>query len=288
MTIELIAADQFTMRELADLYNQTRVDYLVPMPMSADRLAEYVHDFDINLSRSCVARTAEDQTLGLSMLGVRRNKAWITRLGVLPATRRGGVGSTLMGCMLENANMLGIEEIQLEVIKNNKPARDLFLRKGFEETGEYLVMRRAPHSVFEAFQGSVDWLNHDEALKVLQSYPEHLTWVNSIESMQNASDIQGLRVRLPNGDAGWLVYRNTKFTLRSTLSHLVLHTERGNPNEVGAQLLLNLHTHYPHHDTYAENISKDDPHLSAFHALGYFDNFSRIEMRRSSVSVNAG
>lgn len=283
MTIELIPADQFTMQELTDLYNQTRVDYLVPMPMNAGRLAEYVHDFDINLSRSCVAHAADDQTLGLSMLGVRQNRAWITRLGVLPATRRGGVGSALMDCMLENANALGVEEIQLEVIKNNKPARDLFLRKGFEETGEYLVMRRAPHSVSEPLQSNVDWLNHDEALEVLQSYPGHLTWVNSIESMQNASNIEGLRVSLQNGSAGWLVYRNTKFTLRSTLSHLVLHTEQGNSNEVGAQLLLNLHTHYPHHDTYAENIHGNDPHLSAFHALGYFDNFSRIEMRRSST-----
>ena len=41
MTIEIIPAAQFTIQELTDLYNQTRVDYLVPMPMSADRLAEY-------------------------------------------------------------------------------------------------------------------------------------------------------------------------------------------------------------------------------------------------------
>lgn len=28
----------------------------------------------------------------------------------------------------------------------------------------------------------------------------------------------------------------------------------------------------------AENIHKDDPHLSSFHRLGPFENFSRIEM----------
>ena len=40
MSIEIIPADRFTVQELVDLYNQTRVDYLVPMPMNAERLAE--------------------------------------------------------------------------------------------------------------------------------------------------------------------------------------------------------------------------------------------------------
>ena len=99
-------------------------------------------------------------------------------------------------------------------------------------------------------------------------------------AMQRA--VEGLHITLSDGSAGWLVYRNTKVTLRTTLSHLIIHTEQGNPNEVGTQLLVNLHTHYPHHDTYAENIHKEDAHLPAFQALGYFENFSRIEMIRST------
>jgi ribosomal protein S18 acetylase RimI-like enzyme len=278
--MELIPAKRFTLQELTDLYNQTRVDYMVPMPMNASRLGDYVHDFDIDLARSCVARAADGQMLGLCMLGVRNDTAWITRLGVLPATRRSGVGSALIDCMLENAKVLGAKTVQLEVIKNNTPAYNLFLCKDFTETGEYLVMRHAPHSSPELARGTVQWLDSDPALEAVQSYPNHLTWINAAQSMQNAQDLEGLRLSLPDGSAGWLVYRNTKFTLRSTLSHLIMQTEHGDPIEVGTQLLLSLHTHYPHHDTYAENIHKDDPHLPAFHALGYFENFSRIEMFR--------
>src|SRR5262245_48544697 len=124
MTIELIPADRFTLQELTDLYNQTRVDYLIPMPMNADRLGEYVHD-------SSVARNTDGEVLGLSMLGIRGPIAWITRLGVLPASRRTGAGSALMDCMLQNASALGMHEIHLEVIKNNEPAYNLFLKKGF-------------------------------------------------------------------------------------------------------------------------------------------------------------
>ena len=280
MTIEIITADQFTIEELTDLYNQTRVDYMVPMPMNKDRLAEYVHDFDVNLKYSCVARDVGGQVLGLSMLGTRQDTAWITRLGVLPSTRRSGAGSELMDRMLENADSLGLNETHLEVIKNNEPAYKLFLKKGFVETETYLVMRHAPRPLAESLQGNVTWLDYDKSLEKLKTYPEHITWINAFESMKNSPNTEGLYLELPNGDSGWLVYRNTKFTLRSTLSHLIIHTEQGDPQTVGTQLLSHLHTHFPNHDTYAENIHENDPHLPAFHTLGYFTNFARVEMRR--------
>ena len=280
MTVEIIPADRFSIQELTDLYNQTRVDYLVPMPMNADRLNEYVHDFDVDLRQSCVARDTDGQMLGLSMLGIRGDIAWITRLGVLPSTRRTGAGSALIDSMLENADALGMKETHLEVIKNNEPAYKLFLKKGFIETETYLVMRHAPRPLADALQGNLTWLDCDMALAKLERYPEHITWINALESMRNSPNTEGLHIELPNGDSGWLVYRNTKYTLRSTLSHLIIHTEQGDPQLIGTQLLSYLHTHFPHHDTYAENIHENDPHLPAFHAMGYFTNFSRIEMRR--------
>jgi len=280
MMMEIIPADRLTLQELTDLYNQTRVDYLIPMPMNADRLNEYVKDFDVDLRQSCVARDTDGQVLGLSMLGFRKQTAWITRLGVLPSARRTGAGAALMDCMLANASVLGAMETQLEVIKNNEPAYKLFLKKGFVEKDTYLVMRHAPRPMTVPMQGEVTWLNFDKALEKLESYPNHLTWVNAVESMRNSINTEGLHIRLPNGGSGWLVYRNTKFTLRSMLSHLIMRTEEGDAEEVGIQLLSRLHTRYPHHDTYAENIHENDPHLTALQTLGYFTNFLRVEMRR--------
>jgi len=279
--MELIPADQFTMQELTELYNQTRVDYLVPMPMSADRLSEYVRDFNVDLHHSTIARSADGEVLGLSMLGFRNQIAWITRLGVLPSTRRTGAGSALMDSMLENAAKLNATEIHLEVIKNNEPAYKLFVKKGFVETGTYLVMRHAPQPrTLPLRQGDAVLLDADAALKKLETYPGHLTWINARASMQNMPNTEGVRLELSNGASGWLVYQNVKLKLRSSLSHLIMHTERGNAEQVGLQLLTHLHTLYLHCDTYAENISETDPHLPAFRALGYFTNFSRIEMRR--------
>jgi ribosomal protein S18 acetylase RimI-like enzyme len=276
MTIDIVSATIFTIQELADLYNQTRVDYLVPMPMNADRLAEYIHNFDVDLARSCVACETDGTVLGLGMLGVRENKTWITRLGVLPTSRRGGTGAALMDYLLEKADGLNLEETHLEVIKNNDPAYRLFVKKGFCDADTYLVMRRAPHAVSDQSTGHLQWLERDEALQTLQSYPHHLTWITAYESMKNAPDVQGMRLQLPGGDTGWLVYRHQKFFL----SHLTMYTEKGDPVETGTQLLLHLYARYPRMDTYAENIHERDPHLPAFQSHAFFENFSRIEMRR--------
>jgi len=282
MKIEIIPAEKFTHQELTDLYNQTRVDYLVPMPMSVDRLTEYIHDFDVDVSHSAVARTADGQVLGLGMLGVRQNRAWVTRLGVLPVTRRSGAGDALMDYMLKQADALNLAETHLEVIKDNEPAHRLFLKKGFLETGEYLVMRRAPHAISEQLDGDVKWLAGDEALDILRTYPNHLTWINALNSMRNAQDVSGIQICLSSGDTGWLVFRNQKFFF----SHLVIHTEQGDPVEVGTQLLRHLYFHNPRKDTYAENIHIRDPHLPAFRALSFFENFSRIEMCRYNEKNN--
>jgi hypothetical protein len=42
-------ADQIELNDLTEFYNQTRSDYLVPMPMTPEELAEYVLLYDISL-----------------------------------------------------------------------------------------------------------------------------------------------------------------------------------------------------------------------------------------------
>ena len=66
--MKLIPADQFTIEQLTEAYNQTRVDYIVPMPMNAARLQEYIDVYDVELAASWVAVNEQDEPLGLGML----------------------------------------------------------------------------------------------------------------------------------------------------------------------------------------------------------------------------
>jgi len=281
-TILLNPASEYTIQDLTDIYNRTRVDYLIPMPMNAARLEEYIHTYDVDLEHSLVA-TQDGETLGVAMLGVRAERAWVTRLGVIPDTRRRGTGQALTAGLLDQASSLGISFTMLEVIKNNEPAHRLFLKLGFYEVGELLVLRRSPTMpppdpiVAEARR-----LERAEALDLVGRDRGTQPWTNQSETLFNALDVSGLRLMLPDGSEGWLVYQRQKFTL----TRFAYKTEKGDPVKMARAFLSHLHCQYPRLDTQLENIQVSDPHLPAFYELGYVESFRRIEMWRGAVPAS--
>lgn len=272
--IQLVPASHFTIDELTALYNQTRVDYLVPMPMNAARLAEYINTYDVDMERSLVAKQ-DGQILGLAMLGVRKDRTWITRLGVLPNTRRHGTGQALMEGLLEQTDKLKIGFSMLEVIKNNTPAHTLFLKLGFHEIGELLVLRRSPTlTPPDPIVADAQRLELAEALDLVARNRGTQPWTNQSETLNNAHDVSGLRVTLVDGSHGWLVFQRQKFIL----TRFAYKTEAGDPVKVATAFLSHLHHMYPRLDTQLENIQINDPHLPALRQMGYVESFRRIEM----------
>ena len=273
---KLIPASEFTLDELTGIYNQTRVDYMVPMPMNAARLAEYISVYDVDLDHSLVAMQG-DELRGVAMLGVREGRAWITRLGVIPTTRRSGVGEALMVGLLEQAEKLNIQFDMLEVIKNNTPAHTLFLKLGFYEIGELLVLRRSPViPPTDPVVADAQRLDRHEALTLVGRDRGTQPWTNQSESLFNAREVSGLHLTLADGSRGWLVYQRQKFTL----TRFIYKTEVGDPVKLAYAFLSHLHHQYPRLDTHIENIQINDPHLPAFYQMGYVESFRRIEMWR--------
>jgi ribosomal protein S18 acetylase RimI-like enzyme len=276
--LKLIPAVHFSIEQLTAIYNQTRVDYMVPMPMNQARLAEYINTYDVDLERSLVA-TQDGELLGVAMLGVRQDRAWITRLGVVPNTRRSGVGQALCEGMLEQAEALGIHFQMLEVIKDNVPAHSLFLKLGFYEVGELLVLRRSPIiPPPDPVIANAQRLDRIEALDLAGQDRGTQPWTNQSESLSNALDVSGLRITLPNGSDGWLVYQRQKFLL----TRFAFKTQSGDPVDIARGFLSHLHHQYPRLDTQLENIQVNDPHLTAFREAGYVESFRRVEMWRGT------
>jgi ribosomal protein S18 acetylase RimI-like enzyme len=273
--IKLIPVSRFNYEQLAAIYNQTRVDYLVPMPMNAARLAEYVKTYDVNLDYSMIATTQDGEMLGIIMMGLREDRAWITRLGVIPNTRRNGVGQALMESLMEQAVRLSINFVMLEVIKNNMPAHQLFLKLGFYEVGELLVLRRSPLTPpVDPIVADAQRLDRTDSLVLVGHDRGTQPWTNQSESLFNAFEVSGLRLTLADGSRGWLVYQRQKFLL----TRFAFKTEVGDPSTVAYALLSHLHNQYPRLDTQIENIQINDPHLSSFYRMGYVESFRRIEM----------
>ncbi len=277
--MELVTADQYTFEELTEAYNQTRVDYLVPMPMNVARLREYVEVYDVALAHSFVARKKET-IYGLGMLGVRPQRTWITRLGVLPSGRRQGTGQALMDALLGRTAELGVQTVWLEVIKGNKPAYTLFCKCGFVETRELIVARRPPtpqnNEGFKHRVRQVRPLNHEGALALLAQRHERPNWLNETESLQNVRNLSALEVELHDGGRGWVVYHAGLFQL----TRIVVAVVSGDPADVTAVTLHVLHQRHKRQDAIVENIPADDPKWPGYEQAGYFDAFRRIEMIR--------
>ncbi|MEK6220980.1 MAG: GNAT family N-acetyltransferase, partial [Chloroflexota bacterium] len=272
---KFVAARQFTIDELTEAYNQTRVDYMVPMPMNAARLAEYVEVYDIDLDKSMVAMDGDDM-LGLGMLGIREDRSWITRLGVLANRRRGGIGEVICRAMLERSAESNISTNVIEVIKGNVPAHTLFRKLKFEETRELTVIRRAPKELDKPPTTEAQWLEHDDAVACLPERPGRQAWTNEDETFRSVKNMYGLRIDMNGTGSGWLVFQKSMFNL----SRIMYNTSDGDPTEIMYELLTQLHSKFPTMDTYIENIAVEDPHLKAFMDIGYIDSFRRVEMVR--------
>ena len=272
--IALIPASAFTYEELTDAYNHTRVDYIVPMPMNAARLREYVQTYDIDMDASTVAVDGSE-ILGLSMLGIREGRAWITRLGVISRKRRRGTGWAMVTHLIEQAYLKKAKQIVIEVIKNNVPAQNLFIKQGFQQTRELLVLRRPPGEPnLEVPAAEIRTLGYPASVQLLETRSSTPSWIDEEESLLNAGNLSAFYATLADGSVGWLVYQNTVFQL----GRLIIQTEAGDPLNVARVLLNQLPCTHPVQDTKTENLPVDDPHWPAFKELGYLEMFRRIEM----------
>ncbi len=283
-SFDIFPASQFSLKTLTEAYNQTRIDYIVPMPMNVDRLKNYIRNYDIDLNASAVA-VFEGDILGLAMLGIRNHRTWITRLGVLPKKRRHGTGEALMHYLIEQSRQRRAQSIILEVIKNNWPAFYLFKKLGFELTRELLVLRRPPGGVeIEVPPYALKTLTAERAKKLLARRQSHPSWLDEARSLENAGHLEALWVTLksdePEADGdeigqGWLVYQHELYQL----GRLVIQPETGNPQRVTRALIHALHTQHPHYDTKFENLPADSPYWPVLESFGYLVAFRRLEMR---------
>jgi ribosomal protein S18 acetylase RimI-like enzyme len=272
--LHLFPASDFSFEELTEAYNQTRVDYIVPMPMNAAKLREYVETYDVDMKASAVA-VEGNQILALGMLGAREGRAWITRLGVVRSNRRQGVGWTLVTHLIEQARLKKAHYVILEVIDDNLPAYSLFVKKHFKPVRELLVLRRPPAAVpITPPPATIETLTYADAVRLLQKRYSQPSWLDEYESMLNAGNLSGFYATLADGSHGWLVYQNTVFQL----SRLVIQTEIGDQLNVARTLLGRLHTEHPVQDTKTENLPANDPHWPIFKEMGYFIVFRRVEM----------
>jgi ribosomal protein S18 acetylase RimI-like enzyme len=273
----VLATSHYTFAELAEIYNQTRIDYIVPMPMNARRLEDYVRHYDIDLNGSVVTLNEAGEITGIGMVGLRDARAWVTRLGVVPEKRGRRTGQLLTETLLDYAREQRSRLAQLEVIKGNEPAYRLFRKLGFEDTRELLIVRRPP--ALPPGDPLLDILpitpmDDDEVTSRLLGLQSDASWVEEPRSILQAGSLRGFHISLSSGETGWVIYRHKAFQIE----HIVFSNPQALNTEVAYALLYHLHRQHPKQDTKVENVVADSPAWSVYQRLGYVESFRRIEM----------
>lgn len=283
MNAQYAPASAYSFADLAEIYNQSRVDYIVPMPMNPRRMEEYVLHYDVDLDSSAVSLNDDGEVTGVGMLGRRGERAWITRLGVLPDRRGSKVGAFLMHTLIHNAQHGSARCIQLEVIRGNIPAYNLFHKLGFQELRELLVVRRPPgpptdnippYQAAPIRVGDVS-ARLGELHTAISTVPgEGAAWTEEVASLVNLIGLEGVDVTLDNGTQGWLLFQRTSFQML----HFAFCPQAHDNIELAEALLHAVHRAYPMQDTKIENIPAASRLWTAYQRQGYIETFRRIEM----------
>lgn len=101
-----------------------------PIDWSPAMLHRWMMLWDIPAEASLLLRV-DDRPAGLSLAGLRGDRAWITTFGIHPDFRRQGLGRTLLHGHLDHLRQLGVSRVRLEVLQANVEARALYEGCGF-------------------------------------------------------------------------------------------------------------------------------------------------------------
>jgi ribosomal protein S18 acetylase RimI-like enzyme len=275
MTVQISKASEYSAQELIDIYNQTRADYMVPMPMTLADWEEYVHVYDIELEGSFVAHL-DGEPAGLNLLGLRGDQGWVTRLGVADRARRRGIARDLMEAMLDEARHRKMAYMWLEVIADNEAGRRLFQSYGFEATAELIVAERPdmPPTTLPAIGALTERVGRDEILEKLAQREGHVDWKNKVDSLSKLDGLAGIWVTSEEG-AAWVAFRPKGDRLEKTILGVV----EGSPKTIGWLALYHLNRLHPGLVVEAENVPAEGPNWSAYEQAGYNPVFRRLEMK---------
>lgn len=174
MTATLEPAVMLDEDALAALFTAVYAGYWHPIEIDAAALRRMVASYDLDLEASVVALDGATP-VGLAMLAIRGDDAWVGGMGVLPGRRREGTGELLTRHLVANARDRGVRRVRLEVLEQNTAAQALYRRLGFAPIRDVAVWRLdSPPAARAALE-----VDLDEALGILADAEVSAPWQRS-------------------------------------------------------------------------------------------------------------
>ncbi|MFP4457677.1 MAG: GNAT family N-acetyltransferase [Clostridia bacterium] len=129
--ISFISLNKIRSRLVMNLYNQIYSDYHFEIHHDIISFKHYLKKLPANLELSQVIKV-KNTLVGLAIISLVNNKAWISSLGIIKEHRGQGLGDSLLKKVIYNIKEAGGHQIGLEVLDFNYPANRLYKKYGFE------------------------------------------------------------------------------------------------------------------------------------------------------------
>jgi ribosomal protein S18 acetylase RimI-like enzyme len=207
--VELVPAESVNFDALTELFNAGYSDYLVPLRLDRGGLEYTVGICDIDLAASRVA-LEDGEPAAFAFLALRGDEGWIGGMGTVPARRRRGLGRVALESVLGEARARGAASVRLEVIEQNRPARRLYEKLGFErvrDLGVWILDSAAPR-VTKAQPAGFDEAHN--WIRANRRAPE--PWQRADETLAHMRarglELSGLTVERDGETVGALVYQH--------------------------------------------------------------------------------
>lgn len=110
-------------------------------PLKAENEIDWIESYSNSERNFIITAKLDEKIVGIGSINVTSNKPRLKHRGNLAISVQKehwhkGIGNEIMSLMVETARKLGYEQIELEVFKDNVPARSLYKKQGFVEVGD--------------------------------------------------------------------------------------------------------------------------------------------------------
>ncbi|AQY51171.1 hypothetical protein UE46_08990 [Listeria weihenstephanensis] len=219
--MEILRLEQIELTQQVAVWNEAFSDYLVPAGMDEANFVARMEKLQLSSHASLVVKVGEELG-GIALTGNRilggKHVSWIGGIAVVPKFRKQGLSRKLMNALLENDKANGIEQAWLEVISENTPARDLYLKLGYGAVNDLVFLKGSLKDYRKVGYVLKEVFDH---AKYIDSEDALTPWQNRITSHTNVA-----AVWYDEKKVGFIAYNLAKDDQGYSLSLLQVQIEK--------------------------------------------------------------
>ncbi len=268
-SLKLIPAAAVSTARLASLLNAAYADYFLPVWLDEPRVVRMCQEVDVTLAHSVLAMVG-DEPVGVALFSRRGERGWISGVGVLPAFRRQGIARRMVAYLQQQARLLDLRVVLLEVLSQNAAGFALYQSLGFRKGRELLALLAEPNVMESALLPR--GVRREDPGKLLATQGSfHVvdpSWQRDMATLAwRRDELQALALWEDHRIVGYLLYQAQKHY--QTIYDLAVLPAYPQRLDAARRLLLTAHNLRPDAGGAAINIPEEDDLLPVFLELHY-------------------